>query len=260
MQKNTNNFFEIEKTNGFFEIEEGKVYRLRKSKKNKRLVAFTEYGKVILAENEKELHPGFAKIVSFKDKGRCFVARMENVPYDFYIEYGENETVAIPYDEFKEVLESLGFKHEYQEKINEENFFDVWANLNTGVLITMETWNCDGDKSYNSVNCYIPSYGIGFPCESMGFTSGSSSIYVFNLVFSKREFPLRECLSLNNNSMDWNGETSNLWHYGDDHDNLNYAKMLAKIWQFEDKDIGERFNMKLDETFKAYAKNGYTVE
>ena len=51
MQKNTNSFFEIEKTNGFFEIEEGKIYRLRKSKKNKRLVAFTEYGKVILAEN-----------------------------------------------------------------------------------------------------------------------------------------------------------------------------------------------------------------
>lgn len=63
---------------------------------------------------------------------------MENVPYDFYIEYSENGTVAIPYDEFKEVLESLGFKHEYQEKINEENFFDVWANLNSGVLITIE--------------------------------------------------------------------------------------------------------------------------
>ena len=259
MQKNTNSFFEIEKTNGFFEIEEGKIYRLRKSKKNKRLVAFTEYGKVILAENEKELHPGFAKIVSFQDKGRCFVARMENVPYDFYIEYGENGTVAIPYDEFKEVLESLGFKHEYREKINEENFFDVWANLNSGVLITIETWNKDGERGYNSVKCYVPTNGLFTMRESTGFSSGSSSLTCFNIVHNTRDFPLHGCLAFNNGSMNWGGNHPALWHYGEGHD-INYAKALAKIRKFKDADIGERFNMQLDEAIKQYAKNGYVVD
>lgn len=50
-----------------------------------------------------------------------------------------------------------------------------------------------------------------------------------------------------------------LWHYGEGHD-INYAKALAKIRKFADPDIGERFNMQLDESFAAYAKNGYTAD
>lgn len=41
---------------------------------------------------------------------------------------------------------------------------------------------------------------------------------------------------------------------------INYAKALAKIRKFADPDIGERFNMQLDESFAAYAKNGYTAD
>lgn len=48
-------------------------------------------------------------------------------------------------------------------------------------------------------------------------------------------------------------------HYGEGHD-INYAKALAKIRKFKDADIGERFNMQLDESFAAYAKNGYTAD
>ena len=48
-------------------------------------------------------------------------------------------------------------------------------------------------------------------------------------------------------------------HYGEGHD-INYAKALAKIRKFADPDIGERFNMQLDESFAAYAKNGYTAD
>lgn len=54
-------------------------------------------------------------------------------------------------------------------------------------------------------------------------------------------------------------EYTSLWHYGEGHD-INYAKALAKIRKFADPDIGERFNMQLDESFAAYAKNGYTAD
>ena len=74
-----------------------------------------------------------------------------------------------------------------------------------------------------------------------------------------RDFPLHECLAFNNGSMNWGGNHPILWHYGEGHD-INYAKALAKVRKFKDADIGERFNMQLDDTFKRYAKNGYLVD
>ena len=46
-----------------------------------------------------------------------------------------------------------------KEDIDKDNIFDVWANLNSGVLITIETWNQDGERGYNSVKCYVPVNG-----------------------------------------------------------------------------------------------------
>ena len=74
-----------------------------------------------------------------------------------------------------------------------------------------------------------------------------------------RDFPLHDCLAFNNGSMNWAGSNPALWHYGEGHD-INYAKALAKIRKFKDADIGERFNMQLDDAFKQYAKNGYLVD
>lgn len=78
-------------------------------------------------------------------------------------------------------------------------------------------------------------------------------------MYNTRDFPLHECLEFNDGSMDWHGDTPSLWHYGEGHD-INYAKALAKIRKFADPDIGERFNMQLDDAFKQYAKNGYLVD
>ena len=89
----------------------GNIYRLKKSRKNdKLLIAYTDAGKVIILKNQESLHLGFAKVNNFIDKGNCYVAEMENVPYDFY--YGYNEDEIIPYDEFCEVLKNHSFKHE----------------------------------------------------------------------------------------------------------------------------------------------------
>ena len=75
----------------------------------------------------------------------------------------------------------------------------------------------------------------------------------FNIVHNTRDFPLHDCLAFNNGSMNWAGSSPALWHYGEGHD-INYAKALAKIRKFKDADIGERFNMQLDDAFKQYAK------
>lgn len=250
--KNDNNIFNDD-------LSIGTVVRVRKSKKNGKLIAYSEWGKVILIPNQKGLHVGFAEVTSFSDRGRYYIATVKNVAYDFYQDYDENGRTAVPYDEFKEVLKAQGFKPEYSEPIDENNVFDVWANLYTGVLITIETWNRNGEKGYSKVSCYVPTYGIRIFSESMGFSRGSSSIAVFNLSFSKRDFPLRDCLTLNNGSIDWNGDTPSLWHYGEGHD-INYAKALAKIRKFADPDIGDLFGMRLDENFAAYAENGYTAD
>lgn len=95
--------------------------------------------------------------------------------------------------------------------------------------------------------------------ESTGFSYGTSYLSCFNIVHNTRDFPLHDCLAFNNGSMNWAGSSPALWHYGEGHD-INYAKALAKIRKFKDADIGERFNMQLDDAFKQYAKNGYLVD
>lgn len=253
---------ENNKNNNIFndDISIGTVVRVRKSKKNGKLMAYSEWGKVILISNQKGLHVGFAEVTSFSDRGNYYIATVKNVAYDFYQDYDENGTTAVPYDEFKEILKTQGFKPEYSEPIDENNVFAVWANLNSGVLITIETWNQDGERGYNSVKCYVPVSGCGFGMRnSYGFSSGTSYLSCFNIVHSTRDFPLRDCLAFNNGSMNWAGSHPSLWHYGE-RDDINYAKALAKIRKFKDADIGERFNMQLDESFAAYAKNGYTAD
>lgn len=236
----------------------GQVFKLYKSKKNGNLISYTPEGKVVLIKNQKELHNGYAKVTSFVDKGNYILATMENVLYDFYYGY-ENDEV-IPYEEFKEVLKNLGFTQEYTEDIDENNVFDVWADLNTGNLVTIETWNKDGKKSYNSVKVYIPTgntLALGYH-NIDGFSHGGYNVCCFNLVNNKMDFPLRNILSYSSNSKNWNGDHPSLWHYGEGFD-LNYAKVLSKIYLFKD-DIATLFNMKLEKTFERYAQNGFTLE
>lgn len=248
-------------------ISADNVYRIRRSKKNGKLISHNEYGKVIIIKNWKNLHVGYGKVVSFENRENCILATMKNVSYDFYEEYKgkTGEVEAIPYEELTHILQDLGFTHEYKEDIDKDNIFDVWANLNSGALITIETWNQDGERGYNSVNCYVPANcyvaanGLFTMRESTGFSNGSSFLSCFNIVHNTRDFPLHECLAFNNGSMNWGGNHPALWHYGEGHD-INYAKALAKIRKFKDADIGERFNMQLDDAFKQYAKNGYLVD
>lgn len=244
-------------------ISADNVYRIRRSKKNGKLISYNEYGKVIIIKNWKSLHVGYGKVVSFENRENCILATMKNVSYDFYEEYNKKtgEVEAIPYEELTRILQELGFTHEYKEDIDKDNIFDVWANLNSGVLITIETWNRDGERGYNSVNCFVPTNGTcAFMMRnSTGFSYGSSYLSCFNIVHNTCDFPLHECLAFNNGSMNWGGNHPALWHYGEGHD-INYAKALAKIHKFKDADIGERFNMQLGNAFKQYAKSGYLVD
>ena len=235
----------------------GNIYRLKKSKRNGKLIAYTDTGKVIIPDNQGSLHYGFAKVEEFQDKGNCYIAKMKNVPWDFY--YGCEEDEVIPYEEFCDVLEYFKFKHEYRMDIDENNFFDVWANLNTGALVTIETWNHEGRKTYNSVEVYVPT-GDGTAFEyhrSDGFSHGDRDVCCFNLCHSRMERPLSNVLVCSSNSRDWNGSTPNLWHYGDG-DNINFAKILTRIYDFED-DIGTLFNMKIEKALERYKENGFVV-
>ena len=45
-------------------------------------------------------------------------------------------------------------------------------------------------------------------------------------------------------------------HYGDKANNMNFAKILTRIYDFKD-DIGSMFNMDIKSAFKRYADNGY---
>lgn len=231
--------------NGYLSVD--KPRRLHRSTKNGKLIAYTDYGKVIIIRNQKNLHNGFAKITSYRDAGNCFVADMENVVSDFYYSYDDKDT--IPYSEFQKVLKSFGYVHEYSEPIIENNDFHVWANLDTGSIITIEEWNNDGGKSYNSVKMWIPTHNSTFinNNEYLGLCYGEYSLCCFNLVNCKAEYPMRSILKLRDkNSKDWNGEVPSMWHYGYD-ENVDLIKAARSIYKFKDADeIIKAFNIDVE--------------
>lgn len=226
------------------------IYRLHKSKINGNWIAYTDYGKVILFKNHKSLHAGFVEITSFEDKGKCFLATGKNVVEDFYYGY-ENDEV-IPYEEFKEVLKLHGFVPEYEEKIDENNNFYVWANLELGSLITIEEWNKDGKRTYNSVKVYIPTHsGLAFDVihEWCGFAFGGWNICCFNIVNCRNEFPLEYVLHLSDKKdISWKGETPSIIHYGDQKEDgdVDLVRCLKKIYDFNDKDLWKKFEMNVE--------------
>lgn len=100
------------------------------------------------------------------------------------------------------------------------------------------------------IDAFLDSFANAGYISSLTFTGGEISLNIP---------AIRYTLAFNNGSMNWAGSSPALWHYGEGHD-INYAKALAKIRKFKDADIGERFNMQLDDAFKQYAKNGYLVD
>ena len=221
--------------NGYLSVD--KPRRLHRSTKNGKLIAYTDYGKVIIIRNQKNLHNGFAKITSYRDAGNCFVADMENVVSDFYYSYDDDKDT-IPYSEFQKVLKSFGYVHEYSEPINENNDFHVWANLDIGSIITIEEWNEDGGKSYNSVEMWIPTHGSVFAIniEYSGFSYGRYNLCCFDLVNCKAEYPMRSILKMRDKeNKSWNGEVPHLWHYGYGKD-VDFIKAARSIYKFKDAD------------------------
>ena len=237
--------FEIDKS--ILIPKKGDVYRLHKSKKNGKMVAFTFYGKVIIIKNYRKLHYGFAKIVDVVDKGNCFVATMENVPYDFYYErWGADDELVIPYDELQEVLKIHGYTHQYTEQIDEDNFFYAWANLDTGSIITIETWNRYGRRTYNSVNLYIVTHSsLCFDRHyKSGFSHGSTKVCCFNLMNCEFSYPITNLTWYNNpNTKDWGRSIPSLWHYGYG-DDVDHIKAARTLYKFKDADeIIKSFNI-----------------
>lgn len=235
----------------------GYIYGLHKSKINGNWIAYTDYGKVILFKNHKSLHAGFVEITSVEDKGKCFLATGKNVVKDFYYGY-ENDEV-IPYDEFKEVLKLYGFVPEYEEKIDEDDYFYVWANLECGSIITIETWSKGGEKTYNSVNMYIPTHSLlAFEknIDRGGFSHGGWNVCCFNLVFCKYEFPIEWVLHLSDKKdISWKGDVPSLWSYGTEmYEVSDFIENVKKLYKFKDKDLWKKFGMDVDGYIQRFRK------
>lgn len=230
------------------EIQTGDIVRIYKSQRDGSPISYTPTGKVILFQNKEKLRYGYGKIISIeKVKKNVIIVTAENCIYDFYYGYSNDEV--IPLDELNKVLESLGFSQEYSTPINDNNTFYVWANLETGAIITIETWNKENEKTYNTVDVYIPS-SIPFNAryDVLGIHMWTYNICEFNAVFSRSKFPLHDILKLCNNSKNWGGQTPNLWHYGDGPD-FDHIKVMQRIYDFK-HDLPKLFNMDIEGSIK----------
>lgn len=237
-----------------YSIHKNDIIRIRKSKKDGKLISYDELGKVVLIKNQADLKIGFGKVTSIIEKEKYYIATLEQVPYDIYYGYDENET--IPYSELCEVLKMLKFTQELTLPIDDDNFFDVWANLDTGDLITIETWNHKEEETYNTINLYIPTgNNLAFSLSNnyIGFSFGGFQTCCFNAIWCKSDTPLRTLLKYSSKNKNWNGDHPNLWHYGDGH-NFDFSEVLKRIYDCKD-DIGTLFNMKIEDSLKRYKEN-----
>ena len=140
-----------------FSTHKGDIVRIRKSKRDGKLISYDQLGKVILIKNQDDLKVGFGKVTSIEEKEKYYIATLEHTPYDIY--YGHEDGETIPYDELEKVLNMLDFTKELtmpikktQYNMDKGNFFEIWANLNTGDLITIETWYKGGKRTFKPSN------------------------------------------------------------------------------------------------------------
>ena len=140
--------------------------------KNNNVVAYDDYGKIVLFKNN--VYTGWVKITSVKEKEKCYIVTGENVyGYDFYKEYEEEGVESIKtcdYEEFKQVLINNGytigfeypFKYEMYDGLvddiaiyHQTEEIQIFAyDIKTGVVIVGETW--DNKKSFISIEVTIP--------------------------------------------------------------------------------------------------------
>lgn len=231
-------------------INVGDVVKVQTSKKDGSLISFTDLGKIIFFKNKKELHFGYVEITSVEEHEKYILATGNNITFDFY---GSTMTQnAIPYKELSELLISLGFRHQYTTPIDEINNFYVWANLITGVLITIEEYNCDGFVGYNSVNVYVAGkLNLSYKeLTNYGVVSQVGELTEFILCFSKLKFPLKQILKFAK-SKDWDGHTPQLWHYNDikNMSPVEFKNVMMRIFEFKDN-INVLFNIRAEEYIK----------
>lgn len=229
-------------------ISVGDVLRAKCSKRDGRLIAYSNTGKIVLFKNREMLRSGFVSVDKVLcEKENYILVTAQNIAYDYYA----GSDGVIPYTELCEVLTNLGFVREYLTTIDSDNVFDVWADLLTGNLITIETWNRDGAVGYNHIYVYVPTGDTtAFTASTAsGFAQGSYSVCCFDVQFCKVPHPIRYILSKSSGTCNWNGETPDMWHYGDTRP-IDHAKVLERLYACADN-INELFNMRVEDSIVA---------
>lgn len=172
------------------------------------------------------------------------IRKGNNVAYDYY--HG------IKLDELEEVLGNIGFVKEYECPIDENDKFIVYAHLEYGALLSIETWSKNGEDTYNSIRLTIPTdQHFWYMSDSFGMTADCGRTAEFNLVSSSVEQPIRSILELRRLSTDWEGKHPHLWHYGD---NLglydtemqkSFQRIDQRVFEFKD-DLNTLFNFGIE--------------
>lgn len=253
---------DFEKYAKMLKLNVGDIVKLKKSKKNGKLIAYSDIGKVILFDNSKDLHAGYAEITKVHEKETVYIAHGRNVPFDYY--YG------IPNDELEEVLKNLGFVEEYTKEFMYDtgdgeypNKFTVYANLDRKMLLSVETWNTKDRESCNSINLTfaVDTFGASWHAlERYGFSHGDGKTSTFNIVSSTISFPLHKIMDLQSRVSGWGGNTPSLWCYADGTPDVLpdgfqfYIDAAKRIYDFHD-DIDKLFDIRTDESIERYKAN-----
>lgn len=190
---------------------------LIKEGKDGKLIAYTDYGKVIIPINKVKC--GYAKVIEIvKISEKYILVKMENIIKDYYDD--------ISYEEFKEVLKingyKIGFDRPFESKHEYGTEHQILAyNLSNGIVIVAETFY--GSKTFNTIKAYCPNVKVSAFLRHRLMSQGNESMTVFDLCYGRNfETPLTHINSLVENKFWSSNEDINLWTYADsDNDDMH---------------------------------------
>lgn len=159
-------------------LDNTSIFKFKKGDKGT-FISYDIFGKVIIGKNCKS--PGFYKIQLIKELKNCYLVNVvEKVTYDYYDE--------MPYDEFKKLLISRGYKIAFEMPFKAEHPEDsatdemriVAYSNELNMIIVADTFSLF--NSFNSIKCYC--YGLNaFDCTRDRLLSqGSAFCAVYDLV------------------------------------------------------------------------------
>lgn len=155
--------------------------------KNKRNVAFTIMGKVILCKHHIPI--GFARIKKLEVRDKYYLVTAEHIAYDLYPEISYSEF----FDAIKVHSYEIGFDREFHDDNGnvQHQIFAYHPEYKTCIIAETYTLSKDDEYHFDRIQIYMPMANIKDFTRTSLFLSGGSNIVTLDAIRLKYNHHIR---------------------------------------------------------------------